>query len=550
MVILGVADGPSAAAAVVVDDALVALATESLRVDPTSVDALPWRAIDDALTIAGVSLDQVDVVAVAGRFSPLLAVRRRPWLSALVAAPFSLAMDAQVAWQAFLRVSGFGAVEADRAAEWVEGRLNVHGITPERVLMVDAHRALAEAVYRCASEDDVLIVGLQPMGDGTATAVHRGQGGQLDRLSTDPAVSSLHTHLARVTSALGLGEPISPRRLGALAARGTPDPVLLGLLASQMSSEGTALARWAGMSSVRADDPLYARIRSLSPEDAAASIHQNLTEAVTSLVRRLIRLHGVPRVALVGEVFEDPRIVARIAELEGITKVFALPASTAETLAMGAATSQAGLGPALRDLHLGADVDGESVERVLAASGLSAVRTATLPTRLAAGVAVARVRGRGGPGPRALGARCVLVRADDAVAIARARKALRIPEDEEALIITIPTPNEGAIEGFEALRPTLASGAVAPKVDDVFKRRYAAVIPKDGRVWMMRVEKEQEPGLHSVVQALVRASGCGAVAALPLPDNGSVSDVAARLVAGDLTAAQLGPFWVDAGGRR
>lgn len=550
MVILGVADGPSAAAAIVVDDALVALATEDLRVDPTSVDALPWRAIDEALTIAGLSRSQIDVVAVAGRFSPLLAVRRRPWLGALVAAPFSLAMDAQVAWQAFLRVSGFGAVEADRAAEWVEGRLVAHGFAPARVSMVDAHRALAEAVYRCASEDDVLIVGLQPMGDGTATAVHRGQGGQLDRLSTDPAVSSLHTHLARVTSAMGLGGPVSPRRLGALAARGKVDPVLLGLLASQMSAEGTALARWRGLSPVRPDDPLYARIRSLSPEDAAASIHQNLVDAVTSLVRRLIRLHGVPRVALVGEVFEDPRIVAHVAELEGVVAVHALPASSPETLAIGAATSQAGLGPARRDLHLGADVDGESVERVLEAAGLSAVRRATLPTRLAAGAAVARVRGRGGPGPRALGARCVLVRADDKIALDRTRRALGLPEDEEPLVITIPTPNEGAIPGFEALRSTLASGAVAPKVDEVFRRRYAAVVPPDGRVWMMRVEKDKEPGLHAVVQSLVRASGCGAVAALPLPGRGTVAEVAARLSAGDLTAAQLGPFWVDSGSRR
>ena len=49
-------------------------------------------------------------------------------------------------------------------------------------------------------------------------------------------------------------------------------------------------------------------------------------------------------------------------------------------------------------------------------------------------------------------------------------------------------------------------------------RRLQAVFP-DGRVLMLRVDEARDPGLHQLIKALLRSSGCGALAAFPLQEG-------------------------------
>jgi carbamoyltransferase len=416
--------------------------------------------------------------------------------------------------------------------------------------MVDAHKALAEAAYRVQPADDALVVALHPLGDGVALSVWRGRGGQLDRLWEQVDAASLHAHLARVDAALGLTRD-ARARLGALAARGTPDPALQAWLAEDLRADGRALSR-ARPRPVVGVDPLRVRLADAPREVAAASAWANLAETVTALVRRHVRAHRVGTVALAGEVFDDPRLVALVAEVPGVDAVHVLPRPGRDALALGAAVMLAGVAPRERSLRLGPLPDDDACALALSSAGLGSVRKATLASQLKDGRAVLRWRDRPGPGRHALGGRAVFVRADDAGAIARVRGVLGVRDAEEPLTIVVPTPNEGALPHAGALAGPLRRGAAAPRVDDAFRRRYAPVVAPDGRTWMLRAEPDAHPGLHSLIVALLRGSGCGAVAAFPVAEgDGPVAatpdDAVAVFRRSACAGLQLGSHWVERG---
>lgn len=545
MLIVGVSDLPVPAAAVIRSDAVSAwVSAEHLR--PEGADAtVPWTLIDAALTASGAGRDDVDVVAVAGRFNAPLSLRARPRLRRLLSSAFSPLRDVQAAWQSLLQSTGMGAYAADVAAEWLDDRFRERGFDHGRLLTVDVHRALAEAGYRMQPRDDVLVVAMQPMGDGVAFSVHRGHGAQLDRLFLQTDVASLHVHLSRVLSTLGLPEH-DLHALEALGSAGTPDAELVLALGQELHADGHRLSRV----TARRNTAMWARLGSLSRQDAAASVVDNLATTVTTLVRRHVREHGVGVVALVGEVFDAPRLVARIGELDGVTEVHALPRGGRDVLALGAAVSQAGLAPAARSLFLGPDVDDEACERALTMAGLTAQRKASLVGVLARGGAVVRFRERAGPGRLGMGRRCVMVRADDAYAIAALRDALGLADDVLPMCIHIATPNEGPVAYLPGLAGPLSQGTAAPRVSDVFRRRYAPVVGADGRAWIMRADPVLHPGLHAVIQAQLRATGCGAVAAFPLVDaEGTLVQTPEGVVRlfrrARLAAMQLGSFYVE-----
>lgn len=554
MLILGVSDGPDASAAAVVDDRLVAVHRQSSSDGVPRSRAFPWGAVDATLKSIHAEPGDVDLVAVAGRFSPPLFLRRRPGLRKLVGSAFSPVLDAQLVWQAMMRQSGWGAFEGDRAAEWLDGEFKQRGFGHRRLVTVDMHRALAEAAYRLQPRDEVLIISVHPGGDGAAVAVHVGRGGLLDRMWAQQGFASLHLHLRRCAEAMGF-RPIldDPRQRGA-AARGEPDPRLLSLLAELLYVDGPRLSRTRLPRKARPSrDPVYEALAEAPQEVAAASVMKNLRDTIAGLVRHHVREHGIPHVALAGEVFEDPRVVARIAEMDEVASVSVLPEAGWGSASVGAAVGYGGLAPHSPDLYVGPDVSGDAIPGLLARAGLTSRRKANLVDLLAGGGAVVRFRGRAGIGRGGLGDRAVLMRADDPMAVDRARSALGLTHDDEPVCIAIPTPNEARLPDGEKLAGCMAHGTAALRVDRMFAARYPGVVLADDRVLLHRVPPEGHTGLHQLIQALLRSTGCAAVAAFPIAegDGPPVADAAHALEVwrrAGLAAIQLGPFWVEKDG--
>lgn len=421
--ILGLSDGAAPGAALVVDDRLVAV--EAARGDERDPQ-LPLAAARRALAVAGLAPADVTLVALAGRYTPPLAVRRRPRLRRWAVDPFSPARAFATRAERFLRGTGLGAADADRARDWLADHLVPHGYRPRKVTLVDIHRALAASVYRSRADDRATIVVVHPDGDGVFASVHRAVAGQVDRVMADRATTGVHLFLPRALAALGA--PDLPA-LGVLAAGADPDPALRRELGDAVAYEG----RFSGRPGPeRWNDPPWRQLRA-DPAAGAATVLAHLREILSAFVRHH-QLEGPTHLA--GAWFADPGPLA----LPVAGPLSMSPWRGDAGLAVGAATDAAGLTPALRPADLGAPVspDGDGPELVSPQDAAAVI---------AAGAPWVRCRGRAAAGPGALRHRGVWVRASDARAVARARERLEVPS-AAAPVFLRATPPAGLPEGL------------------------------------------------------------------------------------------------------
>jgi predicted NodU family carbamoyl transferase len=550
VIVLGIADGWDAGAALAIDDQLVAADLEEHHDAQRRSNTFPWRAIEAVLRLGGVTAADVDVVSVAGRFSPPLFLRRRPGLRRFGRDPFSPLVDAHVFLQAMLRQTGWGAVDADQARDWFGERLGAHGFRPNRLAMVDIHAALADAAYRMQPEDEALIIVLHPMGDGVAVSVHKGEAGQLDRVWQQKGFESLHVHLRRTTAAIGLRPYLDDHRLWELAARGQADPDLVGRLGAQLRAEQGRVSRRNYPMPARPDDDLYRALSEAPVEVAAASIDTHLRAVVRDVVAWHVREHRARTVVVAGEVFENPRLISDLAGIDGIRSVSACPRPGHAVLAIGAAAGAIGLAPDRRPWNLGPAPDPLEVEAAIAQLGVPFHDQTDLVSILAKGGAVARFRGRAALGRAGLGSRAVLVRADERTATDRVRRALALPDDVVPLAVVCPDVQDAGVQSLGPLGDAAWVAACAPRVDRAFATRFGGVVTADSRAHVLRADAD--PGLYKVARAFYDSTRIPVLAAFPLArgDAPLVGTPAAALDVwrtGALDAIQLGDRWLVRG---
>jgi hypothetical protein len=493
LVILGLWDGIESGAALVVGDRLVAVA----HADPLA-RGVPWQAADEVLARADLSRTDVDLVALAGRYTPPFAVRRHPeWMGTrwrqVAADPFAVARSTGTRWQSVLRRTGLGALEADRATQWFEQRLAEQGFAPRRVILVDIHKALAAAAYRCQPDDDALVLVAHPRGDAALLSLHEGRVGQIDRIALERGSASAHLWLERCMAAAELSDE---RALFSLAGA---DPAQrdLGLCVEggQLVAHAPPLAR--------KDRGPWQALQGLPQDVAASAICGQMRQVVLDWLRPRMRrqAEGPCTLALGGSWARDPRLVAALAELPGVDRVWAGPWLGLSALPLGAALCVGGTSPSLLEPEILAP---GREEGALGALGLvRAPREASALARLLArGEGLARLgRGEGA---------AALVRADDAEAIERVRLALGRPTGE-----TPPVWVSGALsaERAEALAGPLRYGLAAPRISARSVSQLCGVPSGDGR-WVLR--RGLQPELSLVLDELHASTGCGAVAAFPL----------------------------------
>ncbi len=554
MIILGVSDSRDTGAALVIDGELVAVEREERYARQRHTRQFPWTSIDLCLEAAGLRNRDVDIIAVAGRFSPPLIARRHPGLRpVLKPSAFSPFLDVEVFFQAMLRQTGLGAADADRASEWFEGVFSARGFKAQRVVMVDVHKALAAAAYQCQSDDDVLALTMQPLGDGVSFAVHLCNAGQIDRAWNQKGFSSLHVHLQRCSGAMGLQPWVESRQLWSLASRGAPDADLTHVLDRTLRADGARLAPRRYPVPTHRGAPIYRALSDAQPEVAAASVLENLTDVVCELVKFHVREQGVRDVVLGGAVWDNARLVAAVAALSDVDNVWCSPAPGWAELATGAACAVGGVAPHALPVGLGQEWAQSQISRALAAAGLRGVeasdRAETTAGLLADGGGVARFGGRGGFGWTAMGTRSVLVRADDVQAVATVREQLRRGQGDQPTLAWMATPDDGEITDLKKAWEASRFGTVAFEIDEQFAARYPAGVTPDGRVHLMRVDPDGDAELHSILAALHRRTGCAAVVCFPLAMDSdptvSVPGDALRVwKESDISSLLIGPFLV------
>ena len=207
-------------------------AVEEERLSRNKVEfGLPVRSMDAVFDIAGLSIDDIDAIAICGLWDPTPVVRWRPERFAFereINRRWRLQYRLWKAYYELRRLKLFRSAESWANRHIMRRQLRrwpAFEASPETPIRhVDHHLCHAALGYRTSGFDEALVVTVDGSGDGYSTTVHVGRGGELRLLAGAPEKASLAKLYANATLGLGFKKLTGEGKLMGLAASGDPEP--------------------------------------------------------------------------------------------------------------------------------------------------------------------------------------------------------------------------------------------------------------------------------------------------------------------------------------
>ena len=425
--ILGVHTGPHDGAAAVFEDYALKAAVQQERLSRNKGDGRthPHLAIDEALSIAGATRQDVDVVAFSRSLFPTHYFRNLGTLR-WVREQFRTYVGNKPRIYMLPEMFRLHTTEIDRFFDVATFQRDSGFRDDATTYFYNHHEAHALPALFYSPWNDALLV----TADGGGDTVHYSQrhlgGGVLstiyggeDLILTPPSEDSLGKAYGAVTKALGFRRVRHEGKVTGLAARGQPTQA--ARIAARFSVDDNGRIH----GDFRSDREIYAFMNKLasgcSREDMAASMQTVLEETMLTSMGRLLARHPARHLGVAGGVFANVKLNRVLAERLPIDEIFIFPAMGDEGLPVGGALAyllrRDGLPRWLEqrrplgDVYLGRDYS-DQIDRTLASTkGVHRANEQPVQAaaqRLQAGEIGAIYVGRMEYGPRALGARSIL----------------------------------------------------------------------------------------------------------------------------------------------
>lgn len=561
---LGVVDGlHDAGAAVVRDGALVAAANEERFTRKKLQGGMPTRSIAAVLATAGVSPDEVDLVAVGGLATPTVGTRLFRPAQALFAPSLGICFDRP--WHPVDRIGdllryrlGLSRARSDHGTGRLEGVLArpvvrrglPRGLRSAPLVLVDHHLAHAESAWRTAGPGRWLVVTCDAHGDGRSLTVSVGEGETLRPVRSYGVRESLGALYSLVTKRLGFRPGEDEGKVLGLAASGRADAVPL---AFPFRWDGETLV-YEGAWGLRARAALGA-LDGRPREDVAAWVQRGTEQVLLEGIRRWRVAAGADRLALAGGVFANVRLNGLLGALPGVIALHVFPHMGDGGLAAGAALHAADARPtALPSAYLGPPLPDDACERAARGSGCEVSRPvdpdAVLVDRMAGGRPAVRCVGPMEFGPRALGHRSILAPADRTETTAELNRALRRDDFMPFAPILRAEEADGAFPGLAPLARAARFMTVALPASEGFRASCPAAVHVDGTARPQVVWGDEEPALHRLLGAYHRRTGRPALVNTSFnmhrePIVASARDAVRSFLASGLPTMRLGPFVLE-----
>lgn len=555
--IIGITFTADATAALICDGRLVAAIGEERLTREKLCKGIPLNAIDKVLEIGNLKIDDIDFIAVHGNIS---APDPKPFEAALERiqnADLSDDVRAQQTQIIKQRLEHERFVCEIRTPQILEQLKKLGRPLKE----YPHHQAHAASAYYGSGWDNCLTLTADGWGEDASATVWRCTDGHMERIGHTATIDSLGYFYGSITKSLGF----TPHR---------HEGKILGLAA--YCQEPKSYARICDMISVDADkcgftghveNGLYAPnydnpllndyIKDFSREDVSAAAQKRLEEVVCELVQCLSE--NPFKIALAGGIFANVKLNQRIAELSNISDVYVFPCMGDGGLAVGAAwlahveiSNQSPLVP--KSMLLGMTIETDEAQKALDASGLSYSKpnnmAETIATLLANNHVVARCSGAMEYGPRSLGNRSILYKADDPSANNWLNQRLNRSE-------FMPFAPASLIEDAEKLYCQIGPGLIPANYmamtfdcTERMKTEAPAAVHVDGTARPQFVSKELYPEFHDILTRYKEMTGFSSVINTSFnmheePIVGSADDAIRAFVASGLNYLVLGEFLVE-----
>jgi carbamoyltransferase len=520
--ILGIWDGHDAGAALFVDGALAAAVNEERFTRRKLEVVFPLRSIGACCEIAGIRLDQVDIVAACttdiaktlGRAFPstketYYRIRRR------MAAP---GPRAAMRKRAKYHITEWPSNPVSRALSTALLRrtLDRAGLPHARLRIYDHHACHAIAAAVASRFEACAVLTIDGVGDGLSSTVSTFSGGGLVRIAATPARHSPGIFFEHVTNLLNMRELEDEGKVMALADYASPvadaDNPLIDLIA-------VADLRF---TMARPGHRLMATLRRMLwhyPNEQFAGMAQRALEvACVRMAQAVVTRTGLGHLALAGGVASNVKVNRRVRLLDEVSDVFVFPHMGDGGLALGAALCAAreqGLRATLPgDLAWGPSFTDREIAAALDDAGVPYRRCPDICTavadRISRGEVVLWFQGRMEYGPRALGHRSVLARPDCPALRDRLNRVLKRRVWYQPFCPSLLERDARAVfadwKGIPNRHMTMAY-----TVDEEYRAALAGVISVDGTCRPQIVDDADDGRFASLLREVRTRLGLGAV---------------------------------------
>ena len=499
MIILGINGGFRAGyqdvAACLVHNGVVIAAVEEERLNRIkfSPGRLPFLAVKEVLTIAGITIDQVDLVTYHGS-----------------------------TWEPEIEVK-------------IAAYFNDHfGYAPP-IQRFHHHDCHAAGTYYSSGFDNALILSMDNSGDGIAIQVAVGKGDKINGLKRFPRPCGFGMFYSLFTQYCGFTKDSDEYKLMGLAAYGDASRFDFSWLMRVEGGEvvlntdyivvpahlAPALHRDEMNFNHHFIEKMGAGKRVPSSEltqfykDVAASAQYHLEEMILELIEHYAAQTGLKKLCLSGGVALNCLANGRIMNSGLVDDLFIQPASSDAGITMGSAWLaglERGVKPiAPKDMYLG---NSFSDEEILAAIVGCKARyyKATDPASIAAelisqGKIIGWFHGRMEFGPRALGNRSIL--ANPAAPNIKAEVNRRIKFRDSFRPFGASVLEEDTLEYFEGKYLQAPYMTVVYKTKEQYKQQLEGVTHADGTCRIQTVTVQQNPLYHRMLTLLKERTGVG-----------------------------------------
>ena len=524
MKILGISDNHDSGACLIKDGELaVAINEERLRRQKL-VGGFPYLSIEEIFRISKVAPQDVDFIILASLMTPTSILRLLDSFHNNLrqrSSSFSYLLNLYIIYQLLVhKLKIPKAIESSLSIRIIKHKLSRLNIKAP-VVCIDHHLAHAACAYYTSGFDgQTLIITADAMGDALSLTVNIGKEKNIERTFSQTGFSAISTYYSRITEFLGFRPLKHEGKITGLAGYGHFNKEIMGLAKQQLHfiEEKRAFNLKNYLLKENINGRLYKKLKNYPDEDVAYNFQKNLEEEVTRFAEFWLKKTNIRNLCLAGGIFANVSLNKRISELKDINSLYIFPHMGDGGLSLGAALAFLKPNPFyFRNIYLGPEYNNGYVEKALYKSGLNYcfLKESDLCNKVAqllfAGKVVAHFYGRIEYGPRALGNRSVLYRADDPSCKGWLNNKLKRTHFMPFAPVSVEEEVDKLYVGIDKVRYSLRFMNVAVDCSEEMKEKCPGAVHIDGTARPQVLYKKDNPRLYKILQIYKGLQGVATV---------------------------------------
>ena len=333
IIVLGITDGHNAGACILRNGKIEQSISEE-RISRNKNEAgYPKLAIDEILRLSNLRIDDIDKIALAGKFS-----HEKKFYSSWDW--YRVGYENQLKYNEKNNVINF----ENRLTERKKAIMNHLKIDEKKITVVEHHLSHAASAYLASpwiNDEEILVLTCDGSGDGISATVNIGKNGKIQRLSQTENKASIGKIYSRITLLLGMkpweheykimGLAPYADEAGVKKSKSVFDELL------EVRESDLEFNTKSKLSMNYCYEFLKTRLENHRFDWIAGGIQQFTEELLKKWVGNALKKTGCRKIVCAGGVFMNIKVNMQLSQLHDVDDIFIFPSGGDESLAMGAA---------------------------------------------------------------------------------------------------------------------------------------------------------------------------------------------------------------------